>query len=68
VLGVIIRDDTNKEWKIVKVGSGETRSHKDSDNKLVYDNIGGELVVLQFSEPTKKVKKGRKWEVVEGVK
>ena len=52
----------------MKVGSGETRSHKDSENKLVYDNIGGELVVLQFSEPTKKVKKRRNWELVEGVK
>ena len=52
----------------MKVGGGETRSHKDSDNKLVYDNIGGELVVLQFSEPTKKVKKRRNWELVEGVK
>jgi hypothetical protein len=34
----------------------------------VYDSIGGELVVLQFSEPTKKVKKGIKWELVEGAK
>jgi hypothetical protein len=48
-LGDIIKDNTNKEWKPVKVGSGETRSHTDSENQLVYDNIGGELVVLQFS-------------------
>ena len=67
-LGDIIKDNTNKEWKLVKVGSGETRSHKDSENQLVYDNVGGELVVLQFSEPTKKVKKGKKWELVEGAK
>jgi hypothetical protein len=51
-LGDIIKDDTKKEWKLVKVGSGETRSHMDSDNKFVCDNIGGELVALQFSEPT----------------
>ena len=67
-LGDIIKDNTNKAWKLVKVGSGETRSHKDSDNKFVCDNIGGELVALQFSEPTKKVKKGKKWELVEGAK
>ena len=33
-LGDIIKDNTNKEWKLVKVGSGETRSHKDSENQF----------------------------------
>jgi hypothetical protein len=34
-LGVIIKDDTNKEWKLVKVGSGETRSHKDAEKNFI---------------------------------
>jgi hypothetical protein len=67
-LGDIIKDRQGKEFKIVKIGSGETRSHKDADGNLLYDNIGGDMMVLQFAEPSKKVKKGRKWEVIEGAR
>ena len=67
-LGDIIKDRQGKEFKIVKMGSGETRSHKDADGNLLYDNIGGDMMVLQIAEPSKKVKKGRKWEVIEGAR
>jgi hypothetical protein len=49
--GDIIKDRQGKEWKIVKIGSGETRSHKDADGNLLYDNIGGDMMALQFAEP-----------------
>jgi hypothetical protein len=34
-LGDIVKDSNGKEWKIVKLGSGVTRSHKDADGYTV---------------------------------
>jgi hypothetical protein len=45
-LGDIIKDRQGKVWKIVKIGRGETRSHKDADGNLLYDNIGVDMMVL----------------------
>jgi hypothetical protein len=68
-LGDIIKDSNGKEWKIVKLGSGVTRSHQDdADGNLLYDDIGVDMIVLQFAAPSKKVKKGRKWEEIEGAR
>jgi hypothetical protein len=60
-----MKDSNRKEWKIAKLGSGETRSHKDADGNILYENIGADMIVLQFAEPSKKVEEGRKWEVIE---
>jgi hypothetical protein len=56
-LGDIVKDSNGKEWKTVKLGSGVTTSHKDADGNIPYDDIGVDMIVLQFAEPSKKVKK-----------
>jgi hypothetical protein len=50
--GDIVKDSNGKEWKIVKLGSGVTRSHKDADGNILNDNIGVDMIVLQFAEPS----------------
>jgi hypothetical protein len=67
-LGDVVKDSNGKEWKIVKLCSGVTRSHRDADGNILYDNIGVDMIVLQFAATSKKVKKARKWEVVEGAR
>jgi hypothetical protein len=53
-LGDIVKDSNGKEWKIVKLGSGVTRSHEDADDRnILDDNIGVDMIVLQFAEPSR---------------
>ena len=65
---VIQHMKSGKIGKIFCEGDGETAYHRDDTGNLVYDHYGEEWLLLHFTEPSTKVKQGRKWKVVPGRK
>ena len=69
LLGDIIEDDEdNRDWKIIKIGEGETVVHRDGSGFVSYDRHGDGWILLQFAEKSTKERRGKKWIVHPGKK
>ena len=49
VLGDIVEDDMdNRDWKIIKIGDGETVFHRDGSGLIAYDRYGDGWILLHL--------------------
>jgi hypothetical protein len=68
-LGDAVKDKlSNTMWKVVELGVGDCDCFLKLNGEVEFHNQGDARAKIQFVEPAKKVKKGKKWVVVEGKK
>ena len=68
-IGDAVRETLSRKiWQIVELGVGDCESYRKANGEVFYDNQGSDRVCLQFVEQSTKVKRGKKYVVVQGRK